>query len=311
MRLSVVIPIYNEERTIESNIGQINEQLLADGIDAEYILVDDGSTDETWAVLNTLSQEMKQVTCLRFSRNFGKEAAILAGIKEAQGDRCLIMDSDLQHPPRYIKIFMEKMDETGADVVEGVKADRGKQFFFGKLFAGGFYKIFSSLSGIDIKKSSDFKLLNKKVMEVLRDYSERYLFFRGLTEWSGFVHVQIPFPVDERKGDTSKFSVKKLFLLASNSILAYTSKPLYLTVLIGLLFLVCAAILGIQTLINYFSGDAVSGFTTLILLNLIIGSLVLISIGIIGAYIARIYNEIKERPQYIVSERATWGLGDK
>lgn len=302
--LSIVIPVFNEEKTIVKNMQKLSEKLAEDGLEARLVLVDDGSQDNTWEVISAYAKERLGITCLRFSRNFGKEAAILAGIKAVKTERCLVMDSDLQHPPRYIRRFMDTMDETGADIVEGVKSDRGRESWLSRLFASLFYKIFHVMSGIDMERSSDFKLINRRVMDAMSQYQESRVFFRGLVQWGGFVHVELPFAVEEREGDTSKFSLKKLVRLATDSIISFTSKPLYLTIVIGIVFFFITVVLGIQTLFNFFTGRAVSGFTTVILLNLFIGFLVLTSLGIIGIYIARIYNEVKKRPQYLISERA-------
>jgi len=300
--LSIIIPAYNEGKTIEQNIKRLFDQLQRDSLAPRVLLVDDGSGDDTWNRLVALSARYPGVGCLRLSRNFGKEAAILAGIAHVETERYLIMDSDMQHPPALIPQFIRAMDETGANIVEGVKAHRGSESVFHKLFALGFYKLLFVMSGIDLQNSSDFKLLDRKAMDAMRAFQESAVFFRGLSEWSGFIRVRVPFQVAERKGDTGKFPLRRLAGMAANSILAFTSKPLYITLLLGLLFLAGAVILGVQTVWRYVTGQAVSGFTTLILLNLITGAFILICLGIIGVYISRIYNEVKRRPRYMVSD---------
>ncbi len=300
--LSIIIPAFNEAKTIRQNMAKLVAQLDADEIDFQIMLVDDGSSDSTWLELKALSEADKRISCLRFSRNFGKEAAICAGLKAMEGERFLVMDSDLQHPPRYIKGMMELMDETGADIVDGVKADRGEESLAYKLLARGFYKILEAASGLELNSSSDFKLMGKNVVDAICDFPEGRVFFRGLVDWIGFTKVEFLFNVDRREGDVSRFSTKKLIRFAIDSVLSYTSKPLYITVLASLIFFVCAVVLGVQTLINFFTGTAVSGFTTVILLLLIIGSVLALSLGVIGAYISRIYDEVKGRPRYIVQE---------
>lgn len=302
--LTILIPVYNEEKSIVGNLQQIRSILQKDGITCRFILVDDGSKDRTWTVIKGMAEQDVSIQSVRLSRNFGKEAALCAGVSVANDDLLLVMDADLQHPPRYIKAMMEKMRETGADIVHGVKANRGKESIGYKLIAKSFYRMFNMLTGIDMGNSSDFKLMSRKVVETLKGYSENNVFFRGIVNWSGYEGVNFPFEVDERSGETSRFSVKKLAALASNAVMAYTSKPMYVTVISGLLFFLLSVILGIQTLVNYFSGQAMDGFSTVILLLLITGSVIMLSLGIIGAYVAKIYDEVKKRPQFIISEKA-------
>ncbi len=303
MKLALIIPIYNEEQALEKHIRKIHEVLIADGISAEYMLIDDGSTDNTWSVIESLSRDIETLHAIRLSRNFGKELAICAGLDAIDADRYLVMDSDLQHPPHCIKGMLSSMDVNGADIVEGVKLSRGKESFCRKLFAKTFYKILKTTTGLNIDNSSDFKLMDRRVVDYLRTFHERNVFFRGISDFVGFKRISYEFAVDEREDGTSRFSLLKLIKLALNAIISYTSKPLYLTVLLGIIFFIFALILGVQTLVNFFTGHAVSGFSTVILLNLIVGSLILFSLGIIGVYISKIYDEVKARPRYIISKK--------
>lgn len=302
--LAIVIPVYNEAGRIAGNVAQIARQLERDGLrDFSFTLVDDGSRDATWLELEQLARDNPRVRCLRFSRNFGKEAAICAGLRETDAQRYLVMDSDLQHPPRYIKPMMDKMDETGADVIDGVKAHRGQEGIIYKICARGFYKVLRWVSGMDLDHSSDFKLLNRKVVDALAQLGEGRIFFRGLCQWVGFQRAELPFEVDDRAGGKSSFSLKRRIRFAIDSVLAFTSKPLYFTVVSAIAFFIGAVILGVQTLFNYFSGRAVSGFTTVILLVLITGSVLSTSLAVIGAYISRIFDEVKARPTYLIAQR--------
>jgi len=302
-QLTLVIPVYNEGKTILQNMETLREVLQKDGFSPEIILVDDGSRDDTWMKIRALSEQTAGVSAVRLSRNFGKEAAVFAGLSQVETERCVVMDSDLQHPPRMIRPMVEVMERTHADIVECVKASRGKESVLYKLTAKLFYGVLKWISGLSMDDSSDFKLINRKVLDVLLRYTESSLFFRGLVDWSGFSRQQIPFAVDPRQGDKSRFGMRRLMKMAIDSMMAYTSKPLYLTLVVGVLFFIGAAVLGVQTLYNYFAGKAVSGFTTVILLNLFTGALILFCMGVSGAYIARIYNEVKDRPQYIISEK--------
>lgn len=300
--LAVIIPAFNEAKTIKNNIYKIKQTLEDDGIVGSIILVDDGSNDTTWNELISLAESDDDVYGLRFSRNFGKEAAICAGLASVNADYYVVMDSDLQHPPRYIKEMLTIAAKEHIDIVDAVKTNRGKENVLYKLFARSFYGILNKLSGLELNNSSDFKLLNRQVVDVLRTFNEGSVFFRGLIDWTGFTKTQVFFVVDERQGDTSRFSTGKLMLLAINATLAYSSKPLYLTVFSGLVFFIIAIILSIQTLYNYAAGNAFSGFTTVIILLLFTGAMIMLSLGVIGAYISKIYNEVKARPRYIISD---------
>jgi glycosyltransferase involved in cell wall biosynthesis len=300
--ISIIIPVYNEEKQIEETVGIILQILSGNGIECEFILVDDGSADGTWETISRLARNYSCVSAIKLSRNFGKEAAICAGLERARGDACLIIDSDLQHPPSLIPEMVKLWRTEGYDVVEGVKASRGKESFVTRIGASLFYKLLKLLSGYDLENTSDFKLLDRRVVEAWKRLGERNTFFRGMSTWVGFKRVSVPFEVSERKTGKSGWSFFKLLKLAIDAITSYSSLPLQAVTLIGVLFLLGSVVLGIQTLYKKFAGQALSGFTTVILLQLIIGSCLMISLGIIGTYLARIYDEVKSRPRYIVSE---------
>ena len=299
--LTVVVPVYNEEKQIEKTIAAISGTLH--GITGQYqlVLVDDGSGDQTWQVLKSLADKVPGLEAIRFSRNFGKEAAIMAGLSRARGDACVIMDADLQHPPELIP-EMFRLWEKGFEVVEAVKEDRGRESSFSRLGASLFYKIMHRLSGFDLENASDYKLLDKKVVQALLQMPERETFFRGLSAWVGYSRAEVYFKVPERETGKSRWSALKLMRLAIGAFTSFSSLPLQFVTFIGVLFLIGSVALGIQTLVMKLRGLAIGGFTTVILLLLIIGSCLMISLGMIGMYIARIYNEVKARPRYIVSE---------
>jgi polyisoprenyl-phosphate glycosyltransferase len=300
--ITVVIPVYNEENQICENIAVIRNCLTQTGLEYEILLVDDGSSDNTWFKLRMLSEEIPGIKALRLSRNFGKEAALCAGLEAAEGDACVIMDADLQHPPELIPEMVRLWKEEGYEVVEGVKALRGNENPVNKIGAHLFYHILSKLSGFDINQASDFQLLDKRVVLAWRHMKERDTFFRGMSAWAGFNRISVPFNVRSRTKGVSKWSLLKLFKLAVNAITSFSSLPLHLVTFMGLIFLTGSLVLGIQTVYMKLMGMAFSGFTTVILLLLIIGSTLMISLGVIGTYIARIYEEVKHRPRYIVAE---------
>lgn len=300
--LSIILPSFNEQDNIFHTFNTLNHVLNDGSIPYEIIFVDDGSKDLTYQNIQTLSLQHPQVKGICFSRNFGKESAIFAGLKACQGDCCLIMDCDLQHPAELIP-EMYRLWQNGYEVVEGVKASRGKEKPLHTLCAKGFYHLISKASGIDMSRASDFKLLDRKAVDALLDMPERAPFFRALSSWIGFKTVSIPFHVKEREIGTSKWSAWKLIKYAIQNITSFSGVPLQFVTLLGWVMFLCSVVLGIQSLYRYFTGTAQEGFTTVILLQLLIGSVLMISLGIIGHYISRIYDEIKARPRYLISQK--------
>ena len=300
--LSIILPAYNEQDNIQRAFLTISRILEENTIPFEIIFIDDGSTDSTYAYIQELSSQHPQAKGISFSRNFGKEAAIFAGLEAARGACCLVMDCDLQHPPELIPEMYRLWGE-GYEVVEGVKASRGKENPFHTLCAKGFYRLISGATGIDMSRASDFKLLDRKAVDALLILPERAPFFRALSSWVGFRTISLPFEVKERAFGTSKWSVWSLIKYAIRNITSFSGVPMQLVTLLGWVMLFASVALGIQSLYRYFSGTALEGFTTVILLQLIIGSVLMISLGIIGHYISRIYDEIKARPRYIIRKR--------
>ncbi|MDD3745983.1 MAG: glycosyltransferase family 2 protein [Anaerostipes sp.] len=299
--LSIVLPSYNEEANIEKVTDVILSLMKKENIEVELIFIDDGSTDATWKKICLMSKEYSQVVGITFSRNFGKEAALAAGLDYAKGDCVAVMDCDLQHPPETLT-QMYHLWEDGFQVVEGIKSSRGKEGIIYKLFAKTFYKLISNATGIDMSKASDFKLLDRKVVDEYCKLPERNIFFRALSSWVGFKTTYVEFDVQEREAGESKWSFKSLVKYAINGIASFSSSIMQVVTACGIIFFVFAVILGIQSLVKYFMGHSVEGFTTVILLVLLTGSILMFSLGVIGYYISKIYDEIKMRPKYIVSE---------
>lgn len=303
--LSVIIPSYNENENIHRTAQTIAGILRDAAIEYELIFVDDGSRDTTWAEICAAHDSDPCVRGLGFSRNFGKEGAIFAGLKNARGDCAVVIDCDLQHPPELIP-QMYQLWQGGAEVVEAIKRSRGKEGLFHKIFARSFYKMMKSSSGINLDGASDFKLLDRKVINALNELPERITFFRALSSWVGFTTERVEFDVQPRAAGESKFSMKSLFRFALNNITSFTDVPIRLITWVGVIFGIMALVLGIQTLVKYFCGQAAEGFSTVILLILITGACVLLGVGVIGYYLSKIYEEIKQRPRYIVA-RTTGG----
>lgn len=299
--LSVVVPAYNEGKMIAKTARTIVVVLNEAGIDHEIIFVDDGSRDETWLEIERASREVSAVRGVRFSRNFGKEAAIFAGLEAAGGECCAVMDCDLQHPPQKLP-EMYALWREGYQVVNGIKADRGKESAAYGFAARAFYKVMSRAAKIDMSRSSDFKLMDRQVVNTLLSLKERRTFFRALVGWAGYRSIDVPFYVEERSEGASHFSTSALVRYAVSNISAFSVAPMQIVTVIGCVFLLLAAVLGVQTLYSWFNGTAADGFTTVIMLILLVGSIQMISLGIIGYYIAQIYMEGKGRPRYLVDD---------
>ncbi len=300
--LSVIIPAYNEELNIALAVERLSAVLDGAGISYELLFVDDGSRDSTYALICEQAQRNAAVRGVSFSRNFGKEAAIFAGLREARGDACVVTDCDMQFPPEVIPRMIALWRE-GYEVVEGKKENRGNERATHGLFARLFYSLIGKTVGIDMQSSSDFKLLDRKVVDALNSLTERDTFFRALSFWAGFRTATVEFTVAERAGGVSKWSFRGLFRYAITNLTSFTTAPLRLVTVLGGFLLACTLVLGAQTLIRFFLGNAVEGFTTVILLLLLIGGSIMVSLGVIGHYIARIYDEVKNRPRYLIAHR--------
>lgn len=300
MLLSIVLPAYNEEQNISNTAEVLGELLAGESIEYELIFISDGSGDATFQEIQKAAEKDSRVKGAEFSRNFGKEAAIFAGLELTSGDAVVVMDCDLQHPPEVIP-QMWKLWQNGAEVVEGIKESRGKEGLAHKLSAGLFYRIMSRLIKMDMNASSDFKLLDRKVVDVLLRLPERNTFFRALSFWTGFRREYVSYEVRERQFGESKWSSLSLMKYAVTNATSFSTLPLQLVTVMGVLSILFSMVLFVQTLVRYLSGTAVEGFTTVILLILVIGGFLMLSLGIIGHYIARIYEEVKGRPKYIIS----------
>ncbi len=297
--LSVIIPAYNEEKCIKLAYTAVASLLEKNGIESEFIFVDDGSKDRTYEEICALSAEFDHVTGLHFSRNFGKEAAISAGLQAAAGDCAVVMDCDLQHPPETV-IEMYRQWEAGYEVVEGIKRSRGTEKKAYTAAANIFYSAISRVAGFDMENASDFKLLDRKVIDVLNKMPERG-FFRALSFWVGYNKTSVEYDVAARADGESKWSTLSLVKYALTNVTSFTTAPMQLVTVLGIIMLVVSVVFGVWALIDKLVGRALEGMTTVIIITVFIGSIIMISLGIIGYYISRIYEEIKGRPKYIIS----------
>ena len=299
--LSVVLPAYNEEESVPLAARTIGGLLAEADIPYELLFVNDGSRDHTWLAIQKAAEQDPRVRGIRFSRNFGKEAAIFAGLAQARGACCVVLDCDLQHPPEKI-LEMYRLWQDGWQVVEGVKISRGRENPVHTFAARTFYRFLSGATRIDMSRASDFKLLDRKAVNVLINMRERNAFFRALSSWIGFKTVSIPFDVQKRAGGSSKWSTPALAKYAVDNIASFSAAPMQLVTVLGGIMLLVSLVLGTIALVQKFSGRALGGFTTVILIQLFSSSIIMISLGIIGYYISKIYEEVKGRPRYIVTD---------
>lgn len=301
--LSVVIPAHNEALGIKNALEVIGENLASCAENWEIIVVDDGSQDGTFDRLRELARGDSRIKGIRFSRNFGKEAALLAGLRAAAGDAVVTIDSDLQHPPRLIPKMVD-LWKKGAKVVNGVKRSRPTDGTLTKMRAKMFNKTLSYLGGISLENSSDFKLLDRVVVHaIITELPEKQRFYRGLSDWVGYQHESVLFDVEPRANGEGKWTLLGLIQLATMAIISFTSAPLRIVTALGFATLVFGALVAAETLLGWLQGRAVSGFATTIITMLILGSFIMISLGIIGEYIAKIYDEVKQRPSYLIEHR--------
>lgn len=301
--ISVVLPFYNEGASVDELLARLFATLDRMQATAEIICVDDGSTDDTWVQLCSWRERCANLTLIALSRNFGKEIAITAGLDAAEGDLAIIMDSDLQHPPELVSRMVDLWRE-GYDVVTGVRRDRTQDGAFRRTLTRLFYRAFNYLSSTSITPDAgDFRLLDKKVVHAIRTMRERARFMKGIYSWVGFRNTNISFDVEERRHGTSSFKPWRLFTLAFDGILSFSTAPLRLAMFGGALIALFALMLGafylVRTLIY---GIDVPGYASIIVSTLALSGFAMLQMGIMGLYLGRIYEEVKARPLYLVRE---------
>ena len=305
--ISVVIPIYNEAETIPELERRLRQTLDSRHLVYEILFIDDGSEDASLELLKALRERDSRIKIIQFSRNFGHQVAITAGIDHARGDAVIVMDGDLQDPPEVLPDLIEHWRE-GYEVVYAIRRRR-KEGLFKRLGYSAFYRLVRRIADIDIPlDSGDFSLMDRKVVDVLVGSPERNRFVRGLRAWTGFRQLGYSYEREARFAGQPKYDLRRLFGLALNGILSFSVAPLRLATNIGLVITVGAAIFALWTLAKrliYF--EVVPGFATITILVLFFGGIQLLAIGILGEYVARIYTEVKGRPRYVVRE--LYGLG--
>jgi glycosyltransferase involved in cell wall biosynthesis len=301
-RFSLIVPAYQEGAALAASLREIRARALDTGLPFELIVVDDGSTDDTWSVLRAARVEMPELVAFRLSRNFGKEGAIAAGLDAASGDACIVLDADLQHPPSLIPEMVRLWQTEGWDVVEAVKSNRGDESITHRWTTRTFYRLAGWMTGYDLQDASDFKLIDRRVVAEWRRFGERVTFFRGLVAWLGFRRTQLFFQVPPRHAGHSSWSLRSLAALAIHAVTSFSAVPLQIVTVLGLITLLIGGGLAIQAVRLWYRGTALPGVTTVVLLELMIGGFLMVSLGIIGTYVARIYDEVKGRPRYVVRD---------
>lgn len=308
--VAVVIPALNEAEHIQSNLMVIADTIRhVPDVRFTLMVVDDGSTDDTAARVRASREQAPgsdvEVHLLSLNRHFGKESAIAAGLQACRHhDAVIVMDSDLQHPPALIPEMITHWQH-GAQVVEAVKSSRGNETRTRGLLVRGYYAMFNYLTRLSISDHTDFKLLDRDVVQACVNLPEHGRFFRGLVKWMNFPTRQLFFDVPESTRKRSVWGSGALFRYAIDSITSFTAFPLQVVTLLGGLTFLLSVVIGAMALYDKITGTAVDGFTTVILLILLIGSVLMFSVGLIGIYIGRIYDEVKRRPNYLVNQRSS------
>lgn len=299
--LSIVVPLLDEEEVIEAFYKRLHSALIPIDMDAEILFVSDGSTDKSIEKLLAIKKGDPRVGIIEFSRNFGKENAMTAGLDFASGDAVVIIDADLQDPPELIPEFIHYWQE-GYDIVYAKRNTRAGETFFKKATAGAFYYIINLMSNTTIPENTgDFRLISKRAVEALRQLPERQRFMKGLFAWIGYSHKEIIFDRDPRYAGKTRWNYFKLFKFAIDGITSFSVAPLKLSVYFGLFVSMFSFFYGaVQTFRTLVWGEPVAGYPSLIVLISFLGGVQLLSIGIIGEYLGRMFSEVKSRPKYLV-----------
>lgn len=299
--ISIVIPSYNEEGNIRLIFEEIKKIWEGESHDLQIIYVNDGSSDQTEQYIKDLAAEKEEVEFISFSKNFGHQAALKAGLDHASGDCVISMDADLQHPPSLIPKMIEYW-RNGYDVVYTQRKEDQGISLFKKLTSKIFYQLMRRLSGVPIEEgTADFRLLDRKVVEVIKASSDKYIFIRGLVPWMGFRQKKIEYQAGERHSGQTKYTLKKMTSFAVNGITSFSTKPLRLATLLGIIISLLSFLYALYAVFIYFFDErAISGWASLLISVLFIGGIQLIILGIIGEYIGKIYMQLKDRPMYII-----------
>ncbi|WP_300370060.1 glycosyltransferase family 2 protein [Brachyspira sp.] len=307
MKISVIIPCYNEEEVLNTFYERINNvsQKLLD-YECEFIFVNDGSKDKTEEIIKKLNDKDKRVKLFSFSRNFGHQAAVSCGIHNASGDIAVIIDADLQDPPEIIQDMVKEYEKTKTPIIYGKRISRKGESIFKKLTASMFYRLINLLSEVKFPvDTGDFRLIDRNVIESYKSFVESPKYIRGLISWMGFEQKAFEYEREARAAGHTKYTIKKMFILAMTGILSFSVKPLRISLFLGILAIFIAIVFSIRVFYLYLFNPEVliKGWASIIITILFIGGFQLISLSIISEYLANIFTEIKKRPEYIIKNK--------
>jgi len=302
-KITLVIPSFNEKGNIKVIHDRIKNVFKKLDYQYEFLFVDDGSTDDTLNEIELLANKQSNVKYISFSKNFGHQKALKAGLDNADGDAVISLDADLQHPPEFIDNFLKNW-EKGYEIVYSIRKETNQVSFFKRVTARLFYKLLNILSDLNLSQgAADFRLLDKSVVKIIREFKESDLFIRGLIPWVGFNQIGLEYTPEERKWGVSKYSIKKMFYFALQGITSFSVKPLYLSTILGLVVFLLSLTYIVYALLVFFIFDkAIPGWTSLLISTLFLGSINLLMLGILGEYIGKILIESKGRPNYIIKK---------
>ena len=301
--ISIIIPVFNEEGNIEALYQSLKNMLQQLGISYEIVFSDDGSTDDSFSIIKRISQSDSSVRGISLSRNFGHQVAIAAGLEHAQAsDAVIMMDADMQHPPEIISEIIKKYNE-GYDIVNTVRSTTADSGLLKRTTSTMFYKLLNRLSDVPIESSAaDFRLMNRKTVDAFLRMKEKDRFTRGLISWMGFKQAKIYYNAPPRRSGETKYTFKKMFRLAIAGLTSFSAKPLRISFYAGLFFAMLGLLYAGYAVVENVRGNTIRGWTSILVSVLIIGGVQLISIGIIGEYLARVFSEAKDRPLYFIKE---------
>lgn len=303
MKLSVILPVRDEAPVIPDLIPRLTSALEALDESWEVILVDDGSRDSSWALLEDAAEHDERIRAIRFSRGFGHQIALSAGLRLASGDAVVTMDSDLQHPPELIGSLLAKATE-GYDVVYAVRSETDGENWFKRESARAFYWLFGRLTALDLPQAGgDFRYMSRRVVDALLAMPERHRFLRGMTSWVGYQQAIVEYERQPRAAGASKYTLRKMLAFGWDAVVSFSALPLRVASVLGLVF----SFLGLLYLayviaVRLFTEQAVAGWTSVVAAVIVLGGVQLLCLGIIGQYLGRIFDEIKGRPLYLIAE---------
>lgn len=306
MKISLIIPCYNEEEVINKAYNRIYNVMEKIDMDYEILFTNDGSKDKTLELLTEIADSNRKVKVISFSRNFGHQPAVTAGIKECSGDAAIIMDADMQDPPELIPDMLSLWQKEDANVIYAVRKSRKGESFFKKFTAKIFYRFINSVSEVKMPlDTGDFRLIDRAVIDKFNGLKEKKTYIRGLISWVGFKQIPFYYKRDERLAGETKYPLSKMIKFASNGIVSFTKKPLEVSIFLGLLNIFVGLALAIYVIVAHFSSSIITvpGWASLMIVIIFFSGVQLLSLGLIGIYLGRVFDEVKERPDYIVHKK--------